>query len=335
MFIKASNVLALVYVSKKYCVDRLTAKCDKFLSNGLKPDNVCVLLETAHKFLDSVTYEKCFSFIAKDITNCIKGTGFTSLCKDCVISIAELENVVLKEENLYEQVISWAAAECRRQGVEETWEHKREMLGDILYEIRFPLMQNEYFAEHVGKVSLLNSEEKIEIFLRHSLKDKNPLSKFKLSPRIKTEKVCRFTSTSTNYVQLHQGKPDAISIKVSHNSHLHGIFLYGCARGSGIYSVLVKVRQNSGTAAMTIAANFSSDARTDMHEVSFREPFYLKADETYILELIMIGPESKRGIMGPSTLPFGIGKTLWFSNASESTNGTSVLSGQIPALTLS
>ena len=108
----------------------------------------------------------------------MNSTGFLTLCRDCLQSIAELDDVAVKEEELFEHVIKWVEAECLRQKLEiSSWENKRKVLGDVLFNIRFPLMDQEYFAQNVGLTELLTSDEKVDVLLYHT-------SKNKLTPKI-------------------------------------------------------------------------------------------------------------------------------------------------------
>ena len=43
-----------------------------------------------------------------------------------------------------------ASAECKRRGVEDNPAHRREVLGSVMYDIRFPAMNVQDFADHAA-----------------------------------------------------------------------------------------------------------------------------------------------------------------------------------------
>ena len=43
-----------------------------------------------------------------------------------------------------------ASAECKRRGLEDSPASRREVLGSVLYDIRFPAMNVQDFADHAA-----------------------------------------------------------------------------------------------------------------------------------------------------------------------------------------
>jgi hypothetical protein len=43
-----------------------------------------------------------------------------------------------------------ASAECKRRGLDDVASRRREVLGSIMYDIRFPAMNVQDFADHVA-----------------------------------------------------------------------------------------------------------------------------------------------------------------------------------------
>ena len=240
--------MGLLYIAKKYCVDLLTKLCSEFLIDNISPENACQIMEAAYRMSDSEIYEKCLSIIKKDYETCLKSESFTSLSKECVESLTALDDVFIKKEVLYEHVIRWAESECQRKKLDVSWESKREVLGDIIYNIRFPLMDSKYFATKVAVTELLTSDEKIDILLYQTSEKELSSTHFKFVERTAKypfAKVVRFPSEGWAGWG-HDGRMDAISFKPSDNSNLYGIFVYGCQDGNCKYSVDIVVKNSVG-----------------------------------------------------------------------------------------
>ena len=47
------NVMDVLYIAKKYCVDMLAKMCSEFLQDKISHENVCQILEAAHKLSDT------------------------------------------------------------------------------------------------------------------------------------------------------------------------------------------------------------------------------------------------------------------------------------------
>jgi hypothetical protein len=43
-----------------------------------------------------------------------------------------------------------ASAECKRRGLDDSPDHRREVLGSVMYDIRFPAMNVQDFADHAA-----------------------------------------------------------------------------------------------------------------------------------------------------------------------------------------
>ncbi|KAK3105637.1 hypothetical protein FSP39_002398 [Pinctada imbricata] len=157
-----------MYVAKKYCVDRLTSKCKQFVQNNINSNNACILMDEAVKFVDEDVLQSCLQRIKEDTEACIQRQEFINICKESLELITKLEKITVKEEILYEQVIKWCDAECERQKLEVTWLNKRNVLGDLRFNIRFPVMEARYFTKHVASTDLLTFEEKVEISMYYT-----------------------------------------------------------------------------------------------------------------------------------------------------------------------
>ena len=88
----------------------------------------------------------------------------------------------------------WSEAECQRQALPVTVENKRSVLGRALYQIRFPLMTVEEFAQGPAQSGILTDRETVSLFLHFTVNPKPPVG-FLDVPRCsmtgKEQTVCR------------------------------------------------------------------------------------------------------------------------------------------------
>lgn len=57
----------------------------------------------------------------------------------------------------------WLKEECKRCGLLEKVENQREVLGDILKEICFLILEYQFLNDVVCEIGILNDKEKVDI----------------------------------------------------------------------------------------------------------------------------------------------------------------------------
>ena len=132
----------------------------------MSSDTVCKILESAHTFNEQSIYEKCLRFIYVNAIDVLKVPNFRDLCKDCVSEIVKADDLLTDETQVYDALVGWANGQCARNQrqlpVNDTT--RREVLGDMLFYVRFPLMDVTVFTQRISKSNVLKSEEKIALF---------------------------------------------------------------------------------------------------------------------------------------------------------------------------
>ncbi|KAK3106667.1 hypothetical protein FSP39_024838 [Pinctada imbricata] len=333
--VTVDNVLKVMYVSKKYCVDLLTKQCKDFVKKNITNESACVLMDSASMLQEEEIYKLCLEKIKENAESCIRSPGFTTLGKETLKLITESDSLVIKEEVLYEQVMKWCDAECRRQQMEITWENKRNLLGEVLFNIRFPLMDSKFFAKEISEIELLTDKEKVAIMHYHLLETPSKCSVFNHKERSseKMQKVIRFSTLGSGWG--YSGQVDAIGFKTSHDSRLFGILLYGSTSTSCNYTVKITVTDSDGCIHNTTETEIVSDSEIEMHEIKFETPVYIQAYKSFRVELLMTGSQSRSGLNGESRVSYANGlKEVTFFNSYPSPNCTDVFDGQIPGLLL-
>ena len=320
----------LLYIAKKYCVDKLVKVCANFLREAIAPDTVCQIMEASRAISDSEVYDQCLSFMWKNFTDSLKSKDFPTLCMRSLEDVMAIENVIVKEEELYENLMRWAESECKRQTLNVSWENKRKVLGDILYKVRFPLMKPKYFTKKVATADLLSDTEKVDVLMYHSSKDIAPKI-FQVNERIQQVMRCDSVTSSVSM----KYRTASLSFKVSHPSLLHGILVYGCSSGSCEYSVKVCVRNSSGKNLIRpVETKINTTSDTNVYPVMLEYSLPVATNSNCKVHLEMDGNENTHSSVGieKARVSYGAWKSVTFCRLNDKAEDTCY--GQIPGLLL-
>ncbi|KAL3069974.1 hypothetical protein niasHS_015737 [Heterodera schachtii] len=73
------------------------------------------------------------------------------------------------EIEIWKAALRWADNQCHKNGKEITGENRREVLGPVLYKIRFPTISHEDFSRIIVPSAVLTEEELINVYANYSL----------------------------------------------------------------------------------------------------------------------------------------------------------------------
>jgi len=326
----------IMYAAKKYCVDRLTEECCAFLKTNLTIDNACTLLEQAHLCTEEKLAADCLSVIMDNPEKCLQSKAFSDLCQVCVCKVTDSDDLGVREEVVYEAVMRWSEAECGRQNLEITDSNRRQVLGDVFYTVRFPVMDREYFEKEVMKSDVLNPED---VFLTTKLRNNYTASlkniKMKTSIRTiirKIERVQRFSIFSINDWDC-RGL-DSISFKSSKAIYFHGIGMCGCKSGNSNYNVTIELYDSHVNRMNSKSGNIETNQNQDIYDIMFDVPCKLQSDVLYTVVANIKGNLTTAGVNGKQSINFHDVEIIFMKNQKD-TSGTRVQYGQIPCLILS
>ncbi|XP_060064966.1 BTB/POZ domain-containing protein 6-like [Ylistrum balloti] len=167
MHLSVETVVPILYVARKYCVDILVSCCEEFLKKNLSVQNSCQLLELAHVFVMDDLKAECLQLIVDLPTVIFQSQSFLDLGSNCLTIITESDDLSADEIDVYKAVISWAKAECERQKLEKTPSNLHHVLGAILYNVRFPVMDHEFFLKEVCYDKVLPAEDVVQVINYH------------------------------------------------------------------------------------------------------------------------------------------------------------------------
>ncbi|KAH7696954.1 BTB/POZ domain-containing protein 6-A, partial [Aphelenchoides avenae] len=79
------------------------------------------------------------------------------LDKELLLQVVK-RDITVDETLLYGRVIAWAKSECARASLEVNSANVREVLGEVLYAIRFPVMTMDEFCKGPAQEEYLTAE---------------------------------------------------------------------------------------------------------------------------------------------------------------------------------
>lgn len=334
------TVMTTLYTAKKYAVPALEKHCVDFLKRNLSPDNAFMLLTQARLFDEPQLSALCLECIDKNTPEALTADGFTDIDIDTLSAVLDRDSLRIKENKLFAAVLRWSEAECQRQALPVTVENKRSVLGRALYQIRFPLMTVEEFAQGPAQSGILTDRETVSLFLHFTVNPKPPVG-FLDVPRCsmtgKEQTVCRFQQIESRWG--YSGTSDKIRFIVDRRIFVVGFGLYGSIHGPSEYDVTIQlIHTGSGRLMGSNEITFSSDGTNSTFRAMFKEPLEIQPNTNYTSVSTLKGLDSHYGTKGLRKVSVDCqgghgGKvTFQFSYAAGNNNGTSVEDGQIPEI---
>ncbi|XP_012680213.1 BTB/POZ domain-containing protein 6-B isoform X2 [Clupea harengus] len=329
----ADTVLATLYAAKKYIVPALAKACVTFLETSLEAKNACVLLSQSRLFEEPELTQRCWEVIDAQAELSLLSEGFCEIDLPTLEIILRRETLNTREAVVFQAVLEWAVAECKRQGLGPTSRNKRAVLGKALYLVRIPTMTLEEFADGAAQSDVLTLEETHDIFLWYTAATK-PKLEFPLVQRkgLAPQRCHRFQSSAYRSNQWrYRGRCDSIQFAVDKRVFIAGLGLYGSSGGKAEYSVKIELKRQGMVLAQNLT-KFVSDGSSSTFTVWFEHPVQVEQDTFYTVSAVLDGSElSYFGQEGMTEVQLGK-VTIQFQCSSDSTNGTGVQGGQIPEL---
>jgi hypothetical protein len=185
----ADNVVAIMYLAKKYIIPSLDEKCLNFLLENLNPENVLDVLEQATRFDEKKLEKRCWEIIEFKTGKVVASDSFNNISQTTLAKLLKRDILKIPEVELFQAVLKWIDFQCSRKNLETTGENRRSIIGEAIYDFRLFSMRQTEFVEHVSKSGLLTSDELVPIYEKFLGFD-SPALKWKL-PNRKPENIVR------------------------------------------------------------------------------------------------------------------------------------------------
>ncbi|XP_046547715.1 BTB/POZ domain-containing protein 6-like [Haliotis rubra] len=326
--VSAGTVTGLMYTSRKYSVDALFYECVMFLETCLSESNVCQILEDCHRYGELDLEQKALMILTKGGEGVVRSPGFAQLCSSCLEKFLKSENLKSKEEDIFEAIVSWTKHRCLQEGVSDTPENRRRLLGDLRYEIRFSSMPLDYLLTVVGPSEVLTDRERFRVIDRR-VNSHVDISPFKDIQR-RESNHCTEEPVSYRYVYrcrdygltaLHSGT-HAISFSANQDIHLKGCQLYGACFDE-TYTLTIKVFDSSHLKIAEPLQQVKTvlEGENQPNDIPFPSSLLLISGATYTLCVDMDGPDTYIGWEGRDKV-IADGIEFTFNTSSMATSGT-------------
>lgn len=341
--LNGSNVMQVLYLSKKYMVPSLADECTEFLKSQLCPSNVFSVLPIAELHKEEKLVEHCWMLIDRQSKVALESDEFETIDRSLLQAVVERDSLNISEVKLFDAVDRWGTKECEKQGLPTEGQVKRRVLGErIIKAIRFPVMGRKQFTSVVANRGILTEEETgiLNQYFNSTLNQPVGFSDVKRRSSSPVEgKLLRRCRRFRDYSRTwaYDGQTDSILFEVDSIVSLHGVCFFG--KGSNEYSVsleLEEVKNKKGCLVLKESGNFTSEPQLDGYEgfeFFFDTPVELNSaeDTKYRLKALISGPISGRGATRyPSTACAGVRFTFLKDDANIETNGTNAFKGQFP-----
>jgi hypothetical protein len=210
----------------------------------------------------------------------------------------------------------------------------RKALEDLIYLIRFPIMERKYFSNEVCTRNVLTAEEKVEIFLSF---DGKQIYTFPANMRLPISKLevwrCE-SNLNTSEPWDHNGEDDCLDFTTNFDCSIVGINVFGSTQYSGHHEVNINIL-NGSTHLGSTRTKLKHVPGKQLYPLDLAEPIRILKNIAYTIKLNMKGNSCFRGKDYKTVVKIDDGSTVTFTDSESSKNGTNSTTGQIPGIILS
>jgi len=319
-----------MYGSEKYMLHVIKDKCSHYLQSSLDEERACLVLQTAHDFNLDDLKTNALKFILSSGEPCLESKSFLSLSPECLRLVIESDDLMCKEEIIYQKIIEWSTNRCHDQNLTVNDENIRQVLGDLLYLVRFPIMERKYFTEKVSKKSLLSYEEIINVY--QSLDDEE-ITVFPTKRRKIEQVVCRRCDTSHKNAMGWQqnGANDCLYFTIDIDCIILGVNVFGSMTYSGKHDVSLNILKSSEVLRSIKTVLYSKQGQ-EMYPVMFDKPLLVKKNTIHQIQLNMKGPNTFTGESYKRIVSLNELSVTFSGSLSQSAISTNANQGQIPGI---
>jgi len=129
---------------------------------GINIKNVCQMFQTAARLLGDEKFG--ISFIRENAEDVFKSESFLKLSSERLEVILGDDKLSIDETAVFDGVIKWGKAECKRKGIASNLEGLKSTLKDMLSLVRFPIMDLTDIAITVGPSRLVPQERLLVLY---------------------------------------------------------------------------------------------------------------------------------------------------------------------------
>ncbi|XP_055353009.1 BTB/POZ domain-containing protein 6-B-like isoform X2 [Paramacrobiotus metropolitanus] len=148
----------------KYNVPPLIEKCWHFVGAKLSVDNCLTMLEEGIEWHAEEIVTRCLQFIHRYAEGVLQSEYFSTVKLETLVMIVQSPTLVADEHNIYLAIERWAEEACRAGNLDPSGANRRQVLGEALFRVRFPLLSNTQLADGPVKSGLLLHSEVHDLY---------------------------------------------------------------------------------------------------------------------------------------------------------------------------
>lgn len=204
--ITESSVQDLFYASDKYMIWYLKKRCEQFLKEIGTSDHAVAALDTALKYQLHDLRKESMVYIEQNAQNCLSCKLDIHISEESIEMLLKSGFLDCSEKYVCKFFLQWITAECTKNSREPSGDNLREIAGNLLQLVRFPVVDMQYFSNSIVTSGILSSEEIINVFQSHLALNGNSL--FQRNPRYPVSKRKVYTVTRNNSIMPKQFTPN-------------------------------------------------------------------------------------------------------------------------------
>lgn len=183
--LSVENAEMVLDLAKQSLVDDFVNTCDLFLIETVNLDNLCSSYRLAISYDLKLLRCLCEDQFKMNIKEIYGGEEFLQCDRDVLLAILKLDFLRCTETEVFDACISWAHAALEVANPDDvTVEKLREILGDVVHQIRFTSMEpQEFEVLHKRYEGFFTPDESAEIFHINDKMGRFNSGKFNLTPR--------------------------------------------------------------------------------------------------------------------------------------------------------
>ncbi|CAC5390002.1 BTBD3_6 [Mytilus coruscus] len=284
------NIADALYVAEKYMVCTMKKECTSLLSSSAETSNAPLVFNTASHFHLETIKAKSLQYIQNNAVECLTAPNAMKISKENIEAILKLDSMSCSETTMCRFLIKWAVHQCEVQKKTATGENMREIIGSMLYSVRFPFIDKEYFAKEIAHSGLLTLEEVVSVFSSHYGRENEFYTGLVRQSRVfnKIHTVLRHQRIVTQWAPYKDIiNYDALKIKVNKNIELKSVILYGPDGdvSSSAKNLTVKIINDSGDEVFSQKYE-SCTQRRELQTVNLSEPIELDSNKYFTITLV-------------------------------------------------
>lgn len=318
----------VLYASEKYMLPKLKDECEDLLRNLATTDDATIVFQTAHSFNMPDLLQESFQHILQCPKQCLYSEEALNLSPECMDIILNADELMMPESAIYTFLLQWATYRCMNGGRGTDDRQLREAMGKLIFSVRFPLMDQDFFTSEISTKEILSKDELLSVYRSFNGIRSEIFSDTKRQEPI-ANRVIRYGSVSTTGSWI-SDEQDAITLMVDKPVYIKGIISFGTKVATACLSPGAEIRDNSGVSLSSVQKNISVGF-CETFDMDFPNPVLLQPNSVYTIVSKGVSRNVYYGDSCKSVI-LQQGITFSFGDSIQSKTATSSCFGQIAGI---